>query len=162
MYRIEDKVSAVKEVQRLLRVNQTGAYDSTTRNAVIKLQSDNSLDVTGEVDYETFTLIVEDFHHNKRGIWDNPFLHSPEFPFTKGNQGENVRSINTALSIVLKNFSYENELPYGAFFGDATIYGIRFLREIFGMEGPDEMDTHLMNRILLERQAIEIKNKYGL
>ena len=162
MYRIEDKKSATKEVQRLLGIHQTGVYDPATATTVKSLQGTHSLLETGVVDYQTFNVLVEAYGRRKRQKWDNSYLFLPSFPYKKGNFGENIQRINQALSIVLKNYFYENELPFGAYFGEATAEGVRYLREVFNIDGPDEIDEYLMNRIMLERDAIEIKEKYGL
>ena len=39
MYNIDDKVSAIKEIQRLLSLNQTGIYDADTEKSVSEIQA---------------------------------------------------------------------------------------------------------------------------
>ena len=69
MYRIEEKIEAIKEVQRLLNLNQTGLFDKKTRDAVLNVQSKYKLAETGIVDYLTFTSIVEEYSNEKNNQW---------------------------------------------------------------------------------------------
>ena len=60
MYRINDTISAIKEIQRLLGINQTGNYDKATRKAVGNIQQRYSLPVTEVSDYLTFNALVKE------------------------------------------------------------------------------------------------------
>ena len=39
MYRIDDKAEAIKEVQKMLNLNQSGLFDKKTKDAVLNVQS---------------------------------------------------------------------------------------------------------------------------
>ena len=162
MYRIENKSAAIKEVQRLLGINRTGIYDQPTMRAVKNIQSDRSFPVTGKVDYRTFMIIAADYRKGLSHIWNNAYLFSPSFPYLRGSQGENVSRINEALAIILEDYFYEEDLPYGAYYGETTERGVQYLRGIFGLQGVDGIDEVLMNRIMLERDAIEDKRRHSL
>ena len=43
MYHIDDNISALKEVQRLLNINPTGVFDENTKKAVKKIQLNYSI-----------------------------------------------------------------------------------------------------------------------
>lgn len=161
MYRIEDDISAIKEVQRLLGLNETGRYDGKTRSAVLNIQRKHALDENGVTDYETFVAIVKEYRKRKDGIWDNGYLFSPSFPFKGGELSDDAARINEALARVLKNYGYEGVIPRGKYIGTDTISGVIFLREIFGIGKKDEIDAAFMNRLMLELRAIEIKDNYG-
>jgi hypothetical protein len=159
MYRIEDSTAAVKELQRLLGLKQTGNYDGKTANAVKMKQDEYSLEKTGIADYETFTLIVDEYRVKRDRVWNSSYLHSPKFPYVNGDMGDDEGRINEALYTVLKEYSYEGTLPRGGYLGDDSFYGVKYLRDIFGMEQRDEIDEQLMNRILAELEAIKIKKR---
>ena len=160
MYRIEDSVSATKELQRLLGLNQTGDYDKATRSEVIKMQERYSLPKTAKADYETFKVIVKEHRSNKEKAWHSDYLYSPSFPFRDGDMGDNVRRINEALSTVLKDYHYEGIIPKGAYFGEDTANGVRYMQKVFVMQETGIIDAVFMNRILSELKGIEIKRQY--
>lgn len=159
MYRIEDEISAIKNIQRLIFLNQTGAYDEKTRNSVLEIQKKQGSTPSGIVDYETFRLIVENYH-KKASQKSSEYLFGAKYPYEYGDIGENIVIINNAVSAVLKDFRYNEDHPKGAFFGHETINGIRYLRKAFCMEESDSADPAFINRLFIERNAIDIKNKF--
>lgn len=161
MYRIEDTVSAIKEVQRLLDLNQTGIYDNATREAVVHLQTANGLTAKEIIDYETFVIIVNEYKKKKRERTDTDYLHIPSFPYTVESHDENVGKINDALRLVLREYVYDGIEPRGKYFGINTLNATNYLRSIFRMDSSDSIDEAFMNRLLFEKKAIEIKSKYG-
>ena len=161
MYQIDDRISAVKELQRLLDMNQTGFYDQKTRDTVLGVQSKYNLEQTGIVDYITFTSIADEFREKNNNKWNSDYLFNPQFPYVKGDIGDNVGRINEALRIVLEDYVYEGTVPRGTFFDENTLSAAKFLRKIFNIESSDEIDEELMTRIMREREAIEIKSNYS-
>jgi len=161
MYRIEDTVSAIKEVQRLLDINQTGIYDNATREAVVNLQTASGLTAGGIINYETFVMIVNEYKKKKREITDTDYLHIPSFPYTVESHDENVGKINDALRLVLREYVYDGIEPRGKYFGINTLNATNYLRSIFRMDSSDRIDEAFMNRLLFDKKAIEIKSKYG-
>jgi hypothetical protein len=161
MYRIEDITSATKEIQRLLGINTTGNYDKKTRDEVLRIQTLHAIEQSGEVDYKTFTLIVDEHLSRENAIWNSDYLLAADFPYSEGDIGENVLRINEALSRVLVTYPYYGEMPRGKYFGSSTLSGVKFLQAVFGMEESEEIDEYFMNRILAELEGIEIKEKYG-
>lgn len=160
MYRIDDRDAAIKDVQRLLGVNQTGFYDAPTENAVKKVQSIYSYEENGKVDYKTFGIIVAEHNERELSTKEEYYLFAPQFPYVLYDIDENIRLINSALNTVLKDYVYEEEFPEGIFFGVSTLNAANFLRKIFGMTLSDEIDERFVNRLLREKKAIEIKQKY--
>ncbi len=161
MYRIEDKASAIKEIQRLLKINESGFYDTVTRDKVKDTQKQNGIEQTGIVDYTTFVKIVNDHKRSSDKIWNSNYLFLPDFPYRTTNIGSNITRINDALKIVLKDYRYDGIIPAGGYFGNDTVNAIRFLRKVFMLDDSDEIDEELMNRILYEIRGIELKNIYG-
>lgn len=160
MYQIENTSAAIKELQRLLRINQSSNYDLPTKNAVLKIQSKYGLEQTGITDYETFTSILDDFQKYKSQIFDSEYLFNPSFPYVEGNMGINAERINTALALVLKNFSYEGVIPSGKYISSHSISATQYLQKIFNYDKTEKIDEAFMNRLLIELKAIEIKEKF--
>ena len=160
MYRIEDNVSAIKEVQKLLGIYKSGSYDTATRNAVIAFQASNGLPESGIADYDTFRLMVKKYREREASVFGSPFLFKPIFPYTLGDMDENTSVINDAIARVLREYFYEDAPPKGRYLNSDTFSGVRYLKEIFGIDATDEIDAYFMNRLAYELDAIEIKEKY--
>lgn len=161
MYQIENTSAAIKELQRLLRINQSSNYDLPTKNAVIKIQSKYGLEQTGITDYETFTSILDDFKKYKSQILGSEYLFTPAFPYIEGNMGINAERINSALAIVSKNFSYEGVLPSGKYINSKSISAAKYLQKIFSCDESEKIDEAFMKRLLIELKAIELKEKFS-
>ena len=161
MYQIYETEKAIKEVQRMLGLNTTGVYEKRTRTAVTDLQEKYKTQKSGIVDYNTFTLIAEEYRKKNTTRADG-FLFYAVYPFTSGDQGENITKIHSVMKVVLENYEYEGVIPNGNFFGSDTVNGIRYLRKILNINGRDEIDKILLNRIILESDAIELKKKYWI
>ena len=160
MYRIEDQPAALREVQRLLGINQTAFYDKPTRDAVIEIQTKFDLEPNGVTDYLTFNAIVENHKMSVSENANNQYLFTPTFPYKKGDMDDNVGTINDILSIVLKNYRYDGNIPTGKYFGDDTIEAVIYLRYVFKMRVSEEIDAQFMNRLIFEKNAIGIKSTY--
>ena len=157
MYRIEDKVSATKELQRMLKIRQSGYYDEQTKESVLSIQHDHGLSETGRVDYETFKTILERYRRQRISSRHSDYLFNPTFPYKENAIGKDVELINSLLQDVLIDYGYENSPPAGKFLGKSTLESANFLRRIFRMNPSDEIDALFINRLLLEKRAMEIK-----
>lgn len=159
MYQIDDRVSAIKEVQRLLGLNQTGIYDTPTQKRVRVIQENYSLKQNDFVDYETFEVLRQEY---RKGLKKHSnYLFAPRYPYKIGDMDTNVSLIHSALSPVLKDYRYEGLIPSGSFLGESTIEAVNYLRNIFGMSSAPRIDELFIDRLLLEKRALEIKNKLG-
>ena len=161
MYHIEDRVSAIKSVQKMLLIPPTGIYDSKTRDTVIKIQRMYRLEESGVADYETFEAILAEYNKEKLRESDFSYLFAPKFPYTEGDIGDNIRLINEALELVLKDYRYDGPPPKGRYLGQDTVGAVKFLRGVFKMPLSEEIDRGFLNRLLLERDAIETKIKFS-
>ena len=160
MYRIEDTTAAIKALQRLLGLNQTGNYDEATKSSVKDVQRRSYLPMSGVADYATFTAILKEYRTQMDEIFTGNYLFRARFPITEGYQGENAGRINEALATVLGAYGYEDTPPRGKYIGRDTLAGVNFLQGVFGMEIKEEIDGHFMNRLLIELEGIEIKDGY--
>ena len=161
MYQIEDTVAALKEVQRLLGITQTGVFDVKTKSAITLIQEENSIEVKDMVDYATFEAILRRYRYSKAQADKSDYLFLPAYPYSLNDMDENVRLINNALRLVLEEYVYEDTLPSGKFLSSDTIRSANFLQRIFKMPVSDKINADFVNRLILEKNAIEIKRKYG-
>ena len=109
MYRIENKQSAVKEIQKyLISVNEggeiapTGVYDVDTRAAIEAFQQKMGVSVTGSVNYQTFTLLYKNYVQNSKKEQTNNNYPHIDFPVRLGDFGENVLHINSLIFYLLE------------------------------------------------------------
>ena len=161
MYHVEDTISAIKELQRLLYLNQTGFFDQETKEAVIDIQNSYGLKNTGVADYETFSAILKEFHRKQNAYYDSDFLFAPQFPYQVGDFDENIKLINDALIPILKDYVYEGPIPRGKYFGNDTLNAIHFLQEIFGDRKNDKITAEFVNRLLDEKRVLKIKMQHS-
>ena len=159
MYQIDDKVAAIKEVQRLLGLNQTGIYDSPTRKRVRLVQEAYSLKQNDFVDYETFAALRREYRKSLKK--HNHYLYAPQYPYKIGDMDTNISLIHSALSSVLKDYQYEGIIPSGSFLSECTVAAVNYLRYIFGMPSDNQIDELFIDRLLLEKRALEIKRRLG-
>lgn len=161
MYHIDNRISALKEVQRLLNINPTGIYDENTRKEVARVQSNYNLEIKKAIEYETFNAILDEYKKRELTVIDQKYLFNPTFPYVVGDMDGNVELINDAMRLVLEDYIYEDTLPKGKYLSYNTISAANFLRKIFEIEPMEEIDETFVNRLLIEKNAIEIKRKYG-
>ena len=160
MYNIENKPEAIKEVQKLLGIKKTGNYNIETRDKVLAIQKRFGIPRSGEVNYETFLILVNEYraNHKKNGN-TNGLLFSPTFPYTYGDFDENIEYINSLIRDIFTDYMIESKLPYGNFYGYDTEKAVKMLRKIFMLQDIKAIDEELFRRMLVEKDAIAIKNR---
>ena len=149
MYLIEDKSAAIREIQRLLEINQSGNYDSRTFEAVKSHQLLKGLPATGQVDYETFKSIHESFRYkNVLKKSAGMFSFVTRFPYQIGYSGEDVALINSLLSNVIDKFGLNYIKPKGRYFSVRSASAVKRLREIFMLEDGYHVDEPFFEILL--------------
>jgi hypothetical protein len=149
MYNIEDKNEAVRELQRLLGIRQTGIFDTGTKQSVIEHQRENNLEITGIADYVTFTSITESYRKRKlvkRVHEALPF--TPRFPYTAGSMGDDVELINSLLRGAMEKYSINSPKPKGRYYSDYTADAVRQLRHIFILDNGTHIDEIFYDKLL--------------
>lgn len=161
MYRIEDKSAAIAEIQRLLSITQTSIYDKNTINSVAEHQQANNIPVTGIVDYETFTSIVNFYNSRLLGkIESSTLIEKAFFPLNKGAYGSEIEYINILLKNILEEYRINLKSPYGKYYGYDTINAVNAAGAIFNISVIDGVSPELYNRMLIENKAIAIKKAF--
>lgn len=158
MYSLTDKNMAIKEVQRLLGLNQTGQYDAQARLSVSEHQSKNKIPITGTVDYATFESIANAYQEAADIAYARNFLIQPAFPYYFGANDSNVGYINSLIREIFTQYTLESKLPKGNFYSTDTAEAVKALRKIFMLEDGEAVDEILLARMLKERNSIKLKD----
>ena len=161
MYSVNDKQSAIKEVQRFLYVisqkeksipyvSVDGYYGDETRLAVLEFQRLNFLEENGTVEKETYDIlyktyleILDDVNASENG------LNSDNFPLKSGDSSNDVAILNSLLR-ELYQYYRDLSLPYGDFFSKETEISVK------------EMQKHLLEEesgIVSERFLEKLKKE---
>ena len=167
MYELIDKPSAIKEVQRRLRiisdrkntnvprVSIDGIYADETKNAVYIFQEEYGILPTSEVDFETFNLLVKlsdeavlEERLPSRVLTDAPF------PFKRGDQGPDVLIINTILTELGYTYQDIGRSEKSNYFSRNTERNVSELQKIFRSEVTGEVDRAFYYRIETELDAL--------
>ncbi len=167
MYLIDDSVSAIREVQRMLliiaevensipEVSVDGIYGDTTADAVLEYQRLRSLAASGVVNEETFNLLF----FESEGIIDerntrNNTVRYEQFPLVLGDAGENVRRLNTELLSLVRFYPDMPLADIRGFFGRATEGAVKYFQRILRVDEDGKVSAELFERIrreVLERE----------
>ena len=148
MYNINDKPAAIKEVQRLLLLNETGIYDNKTEEAVIEKQREAELEITGIVDLATFEAIVKDFKDTalKNRVKEEAPLEG-EFPYDIGEFGQDTVILNAMLAGAIDKHALPLWRPKGGYYSKVTAAAVTRLREIFLLESGTHIDEIFYDRL---------------
>ncbi len=150
MYHIRDKNGAIKVIQRYLGVTQSGKFDNATSAALKAFQSNNGITVDGRVNYNTFILLRTAYFDAQaaEALRNDAFI--TEFPYVRGDFGNDVKMINVYVAGALDNYIYERTSPRGSIYSEATAAGVSRLREIFNMAAGDSVDELFYTRLKRE------------
>lgn len=171
MYRIDTRQSVINEIQRYLAslgyrdypVIPNGVYDSNTREAVRRFQSESALSETGIVDYETFIRLYKKYKDItfKNELRKRDVL-GIKFPITPGETREEMLYINRLIASLLDNHGIYHRIRKNDYFSRESEAGVLALKKIFGMSGDGIINEYFYSRMLSERKSIEeIADNYG-
>ncbi len=140
MYQLNDKQSAIKEIQRFLYVisqkektvpyvSVDGYYGDETRLAVLEFQRLYFLEESGTVEKETYDMlyktyleILDEVNASENG------LNSDNFPLKSGDSGNDVAILNSLLR-ELHQYYRDLPLPYGDFFSKQTENSVKEMQK---------------------------------
>ena len=154
MYYITDKQSAIKTVQRFLGQNQTGVYNAGTAKSVIAHQEEKGIEKSGIVDYETFNSLKENYLENN----EFPIIFT-QFPYKTGDSGTDITMLNAIIGEVIGEYTFEGLTESGSYYSTNTAEAVARLREIFMLSDSANVDREFLNRLLREKNAINLSKK---
>lgn len=163
MYLLDDKSSAIREVQRFLFVigqrldiphlSIDGYYDEETFRAVRAFQEMNELEPNGAVDRETFDMIYKEYVKIQSELnRESVKFDADEFPLELGDNGNGVSYLN-ALIRELSIFYKDLPASLGSFYSVATESAVKMLQCYFRTEENGKTSIELLE--IIENEAIE-------
>ena len=169
MYRQNERKEAVKEVQKFLffisseiyedipRIPIDGIFDEETKGATMAYQNKKGINQTGIVDYETYTLLYEDYLSALEKQAPSPYIFTKEEPIiTEGDNNEAVRFLHILINELEGRFVNIEKVGTGSYFDKKTGDMLEILSTIFNFEKQRVLDQKLYNRILNEINALNL------
>lgn len=150
LYMPDDRASAVKNIQRLLKINESGIYDARTAQAVRAAQRSFGLDDNGRVDLPTFSAVLEMYRRNERTRSYTSGVDTSAFPYDVGAYGVGVREIIQLLYSALVPYSMTSSALRGAIYTVGVGDAAKKLREIYGLPIATYVDEDMYVRIRRE------------
>ena len=122
----------------LAPVSRSGYFGPETVQAVERFQRFYGLPVTGIVDTATWNTIQKAYTDTVAALpagysGSNAKLY-PGYFLTKGQRGENVRDLQTYLSLLGQIIPELPALPVTGYFGDQTEEAVKTFQRLFGLE----------------------------
>lgn len=159
MYRVNDRTSAIKNVQGYLstlfageiNIAPNGVYDDKTRLAVLEFQRRNGLAPNGIVDLLTFEFLYSSYREKQM---KNKVGKTPDLPFFPGDYSDEMREINKMLSVLLDYYRIDHSVIENGYYSKETSDAVNKMRKIFLMQGGDNVDDMLYLRMILEYRSI--------
>lgn len=164
MHRIEDKVTAKKNIQRFLSkiyegelpVYPSGIFDKNTLTSLNRFQSDNGLSIENYVDYESFTKLYEKYLikiDEEKIRKESAF--GTAYPLSRGDQGAEISKINIMLSDILGFYGHAGYINANDYYSKGTEDAVKIISEIFDIEEVTYIDETLYSRIKKEWNSIQ-------
>ena len=173
MYRIEDEIMAIREIQKYLfligeeyperiKIEVDGIYSENTALSVKEFQTLSGLFPSGEVDKETLDKIYEEYYaiKLKRDIRKNAPLWSGDLSL--GSTGEYTSILNLTLLSLREFYKDIPAVREESFFSRATEQGVKFMQSVFGLEENGVATLDIYNRILEEAKRAKKIKSYSL
>ena len=145
MYKTYDKISGIKELQRMLaiiyqekHIVPSGIYDEVTQEAVIEFQKTNGLSQSGTVNKQTYDLIYDEYVKTK--ILRNT-RQSINFPVYVGDYRDEITVINKMLITVMDSLDLYHTVREGKIYTESSKAAQSELSDVFDTEdrGFDEL-----------------------
>ena len=169
MYRIFDKESAIREIQKYLyrlsdkykdipRVFPDGVWGDASREATLYFQRIFGLSPSGVVNNITFDRLYKEYRNILFHDDAEKFPESASsFPYKFGDRGCTVLKINHSLEELRKYYGDITSVRTNDFFSRDTEEAVRDIRSIFGLPGNPIVDISLFDRI---NKELEIRYEF--
>ena len=167
IYDITNRKEVVREIKKYLylvsenlyesipRTTIDGYFDEETKNAVIEFQKIKGIKPSGEVDYETFVLLFDDY---SSAVFDIEFrdqiLTDNGFPYTQGDISEDVQVLHLMINELSKTYTNIPSVKSAQYYSGETVKSVSQLRQLFQLEEGDFVD-----KILYQRMRKEIASR---
>ena len=147
MYRQLDRIEAIKNIQRMLMINETGVKNEAMIEAILEIQKENALEETGLVDYQTFTIIKELYEMNRIKRFVNTLDSTAEYPYTHGDYSKKISEYAMSLNKASSMYSIDYRIRNSNYYGDELGRLVLDLRRIYNLELINYIDEMLIYRV---------------
>lgn len=172
MYELSDKRAAVREVQKFLhlisdvesygvrRIAVDGIYGEETRAAVSEFQRYMGIYETGLVDLETFNGLYSEYRKavDERAL-SNYIITESGFPFTVGDQGDDVINIHLYINELSRNYQDIPSVGRSSYYTQDTSAAIVEIQKIFDTEATGAVTKEFYERLVREAAAIRLRGE---
>lgn len=169
MYRIDDRLATVKEMQRLLRyigdsadiqqlkqVRRNGIYDEPTRKAVMYFQSENALNDSGKIDMDTFYALYDRYLFEKKRTENTKLISlSIDLPASYGLLHYDMIDINSMLSYVSEYYFGASDIIINSYFSLNTENAVKELQKSFLLTPDGVINDEFYIRLTEEYDSIK-------
>ena len=166
MYRIEDGIMAIREIQYYLfvigdtqengvNIAVDGIYSEETEKAVKEFQALYGLDATGEVNKETFDKIYAEYYIITSKNGRNNRLPEWNEALSLGSTGETTSLLNLTLLSLREFYKDIPQVREGGFFSRSTEDAVKFMQSLFGNPVNGAVTQELYIKILEEAKRIK-------
>ncbi len=166
-YDITNRKDVVREIKKYLylvseslydntipRTTIDGFYDEETTAAVTAFQKIKGINPSGAVDYETFTLLFNDY---KNLIFDIEYkdyiLENNSFPFKIGDFSDDIRIIHLIINELSESYVNIPKVRTDKYYSVETENAVSLLRDLFFMDEGKAVDKELYYRMKKEIEA---------
>ena len=158
MYNLNDKKSAIKEVQSYLleiygdnSVYQSGIFDEQTEYFVSLFQKENEIEQSGIVDAKTFNRL---FIKYSDSVYEKTLLSTDAvfsiLPLKPSAYLDEMLVINKMIADMLDYYGVYHSMRNSYYFSKETKRGVKELRKIMGLKDSDEIDVEFYKRLKKE------------
>ena len=158
-YKLEDKRSALKDIQLILnfiqdkyRLNASGYFDDNTKLSILNFQQKCGINATGTVDQETLRMMVwrYDLVDVLRGYCGCFSRAKPSFPLTIGDTGDYMIILNSVIGNLINKYHLHCRVKASRVFSMETLIAVHEMRKIYLLNDADEIDEELCARLLTD------------
>lgn len=159
MYRLYEEKEKIREIQKYLAETESGKYDSSIEERIIKIKEQYGLASDSTVDYQTFRLIYSLYEEKRLIKWIYRRCGVGEFPIRIHSYGEYMKKINKALIRLSDYYKIQTNLRECNYYGERSEAVLDELAEIYRIEKRcGELDTRLLSTLLRDFQALLTHN----
>ena len=164
MYRIDDKSSAIKNVQKYLSkiyegtyiISQNGIFDQNTVLALNKFQNDNNLEIKNYINYQDFVMLYDLYVSAiEREKTKGSAGIGIDYPISRGYKSHEMINVNKMLLDITRNYGHFIPIKINEYFSFDTLEALQVINDIFGMEDVDLIDENMHSRIIKEWKSIQ-------
>ena len=159
MYRINDKASAIKEVQKYLSYLNTsengiianGIYDEKTVKSVKSFQSAMGISESGKVDFETFVALYSEYVKESAKNQNSTI----KFPLNEGDYSIDLLSISSMMKRLLSYYRINLSLRPSGYFSEELKAGVLALKKVYKLENSSKICNIFYGRMIKDLESIQ-------